>query len=266
MTKVFLPDTNDAALSTPGDDLNMDVEGEKSPVEETEKAEGEPTDGEAEDVTVDQTPEETEIASEKTEEIPFDETSQVPKEKPADGSADPSKTENEAQKGVKNEDIVEAAAPKVQAVLAPTKKKKKKSLISKIFKGKKSKKKTSQKESVLARDAQQLQKASLATESPSAGATDKTTDSQVEKKPNEVVNPMDPAQSTKAKREAWRSNKNLSADSEPLVKTDSADFDILMSKNAADNNWGESTSTPLSTPTKPVPSASSSSPTGVADF
>lgn len=271
MTKVFLTDTNDAALSPAGDDLNMDVEGEPTDGETAEATEEAEVEVEAKDCIVDQTPEEAEIAPARSEEIPFDETSQVPKEKPADGSADPSKTQNEAQKDETNEEIVGAAARKVQtqAVLAPTKKKKKKSLISRIFKSKKSKKKTSQKKSAIAHDAQQLQKDSLATELPSAGAadsSDKATDSQPEKKPDEVVNPMDPAQSNKAKREAWRSSKNLSADSEPLVKTDSADFDIIFSKNAVDDDWGEITSSSLSTPTKAVPPTSSSSPAGVADF
>lgn len=289
MTKVFLSDVDDAALSAAGDDLNMDLEGDaKAPFEEAEHPSSEANEGEIpagmarevanineadveveeKDFIVEQADDEPDIGPSKSEEIPFDEISPVQTESGAEESREPGKPEREGQQDRPNDTTEVGSAPKAQtqATPAPFKKKKKKSFISRILKSKKSKKKPSQKQPV----EQLLPNDSLQNDTPNAGlvnSSDEATAAQPEKKAaGGVAIPMDPAQSNKAKREAWRSSKKLSADSEPLVKTDSADFDILLSKNAVDDDWGEATSTTMSTPTKAQPPASSSSPSGVSDF
>eukprot|EP00980_Cylindrotheca_fusiformis_P031541 scaffold26532_cov117-Cylindrotheca_fusiformis.AAC.2 len=249
MTKVFPKDVDDAPPSVAGDDLKMEIEGEtkdptENPVfkatdgEKTAAAEndgetGAVVDGKTEaveneenDHEVDQT---FDVAPAKSEEIPFDEVFQAPPEPEAVALPATTTTSPATSDGHRNTEDVVATRVQAPAVQSPGKKeKKKKSLVSRIFKSKKSKKKNSQQESIGGDNSQQS-KHNL-----------------VKSKPQKKT--------------------NVSKDSQTLVKTDSADFDTLLSKNAVDDDWGESNAASASTPKRMRPPTTASSPLGVSDF
>jgi hypothetical protein len=203
-----------------------------------------------------------------------------PSETPFDEKAEKPSDETEEQI------VEEAASPATLTMQAAPIKKKKKSILKRLF-SKKSKKKSKKNKSILSESPQQ-QKTQPAKSGGTADRPDQASDIQVnddtmvedikndlqlaEEQLGIVPNPMDPELSKEAKTEAWKSNK-APANEEP------DDFDMIMSKNAADDSWAsfteaspkrENKATKFATPTKDANGFSqslfASSPAHVGDF